>query len=281
MKKFLQTTQTALLISTVVFAQKSTTPGSHSAPSQTKVIVMGAYSNSIVLLSPADGKLIAIEDASKSVIFRWTAVSPKPKETVSYRLRVWQLMEGQNAAEAMRVIQPVVTKEITNITQTAIGNLYTGPCKPPYMCDFVWAVEAFTGDDIAAGKPYGTSENYSFKFRVDGQNNIDKESDNSQSARAGDKRIDKSWPTVKNHDANGDPVHSVDVKPGIKSTGKVEKELDKNQPQKNLDANGNPIRPLDVKPPIYSDKHRPSGNASWELYKVKYPCNCFWCGFKS
>ena len=281
MKKFLQTTLTVLLLSAVVFAQKGTPPGTHAAPSQTKVIVMGAYSNSIVLLSPAEGKLIATEDAFKPVIFRWTAVSPKPKETVTYRLRVWQLMKGQNATEAMRVNQPVVTKEVENSTQAAITNIYTGPCKPPYMCNFVWAVEAFTGDNIAAGKPYGASENNSFKFNVDGQNNIDQESDNSQSTKAGDKRIDKSWPTVKNLDANGDPVHGVDIKPGIKSTGKVEKELDKSQPQKNLDANGNPIRPLDVKPQIYSNKRRPSGNASWELYKVKFPCNCFWCGLKS
>ena len=58
MKKFTQLMLIALLISTVVFAQKGNPPGTHAAPSQTTVIVMAAHSNSIILLSPAEGKLI-------------------------------------------------------------------------------------------------------------------------------------------------------------------------------------------------------------------------------
>ena len=197
MKKITKLILIALLISTVVLAQKGTPPGTQIAPSQTKVIVMGAFSNNIILLSPTGGKLIGTTDASKPVLFRWTAVSPKPKEDVTYRLRVWQLMEGQNSTEAMRTNQPLVTKEVTNITQTAIGNLYTGPCKPPSMCDFVWAVEAFTGDDMAAGKPYGASEHFSFKFNADNS---------------------KSTPTVKSTDGQSDPVHGVDIKLRVKAS---------------------------------------------------------------
>lgn len=167
MKKLLHTTLIALLISTVVFAQRANPPGQQVAPSQTTVIVMGAHGNNIILLSPADGKLFEKSDASKPVLFRWTAVTPKPKEAVTYRLKVWQLRQGQTVVEAMRINQPVITKEVTNITQAAIGNLYTGPCKPPYLCDFVWAVEAFNNEETAASKIYGNSENYSFKFEVD------------------------------------------------------------------------------------------------------------------
>ena len=168
MKKFLQTTQIALLISTVVFAQKSG-PGKQEAPSQTSVIVMGAHSNSIILLSPADGKLIGTGDASKPVLFRWTAVNPKPKEAVTYRFKIWQLIQGQSDAEAMRNNQPIITKDVVNITQAAISNLYTGPCKPPYLCDFVWAVGAFNN---------GNSQHYSFKFSQDNLESHVAKSDN-------------------------------------------------------------------------------------------------------
>jgi hypothetical protein len=120
-----------------------------------------------MLLSPADGKSFNGSEGSKPVIFRWTAIVPKPKEAVTCRLKVWQLMQGQNSSEAMRSNQPIVTKDVVNITQAAISNLYTGPCKPPYLCDFVWAVEVINSDEMTTGKMVASSEYYSFKFNVD------------------------------------------------------------------------------------------------------------------
>lgn len=218
MKKFLQTTLTALLISAVVFAQSEREQATNSSLTNT---ANEAAQNQLLLLGPSDGHVFDAKGSgsvSKPVLFRWTAVIPKPNDAVTYRLKVWQIMQGQNATEAMRNNQPIVTKEVVNITQAAVNNLYTGPCKPPYLCDFVWAVEAFIGDDITLGKPYGASDNYSFNFGADGQNDIDKESDNFQSTKAVDKRIDKSAPTIKNLIAQGDPVHGVDVKLGTKSS---------------------------------------------------------------
>ena len=220
MKKFLQTTQIALLISTVVFAQKSG-PGKQEAPSQTSVIVMGAHSNSIILLSPADGKLIGTGDASKPVLFRWTAVSPKPKETVTYRLKVWQLMQGQSGAEAMRNNQPITTKDVVNITQAAISNLYTGPCKPPYLCDFVWAVEVLNSDGVSVGNSNAGSNAYSFRFEAENMNTVKAEARNKGNAG------NTGMPTGKSLNANGDPVNGVDVKLGVKSASKGYKEFDK------------------------------------------------------
>ena len=47
-------------------------------------------------ISPFTNALINEADIKKPITFRWTPVVPKPKETVTYRLRVWQLMQGQN-----------------------------------------------------------------------------------------------------------------------------------------------------------------------------------------
>jgi hypothetical protein len=80
-----------------------------------------------------------------------------------YKLRVWQLMQGQTGTQAMKTNDPIIEKEISNINQAIVANLITGPCKPPYLCDFVWNVQALDKDGKPIGRNMGTSELYSFK----------------------------------------------------------------------------------------------------------------------
>ncbi len=120
-------------------------------------------------ISPFTDALISEADIKKPITFRWTPIVPKPKEPVTYRLRVWQLRQGQNGFQAMKSDQPIITKDVDNITQTIVPNLITGPCKPPYLCDFVWNVQALNKE----GKPLGTNEGKSeaTTFKV-GNNNL-------------------------------------------------------------------------------------------------------------
>ncbi|MBP6686968.1 MAG: hypothetical protein KA160_03840 [Lacibacter sp.] len=113
-------------------------------------------------IAPADKKQFTEKEISAPVTFRWTPIVPKPKESVTYRIKVWQLMQGQNGTTAMRVNQPIVTKDVDNLTQTTISNLYTGPCKPPYLCDFVWTVQALNREGKPIGNNNGTSEPTAF-----------------------------------------------------------------------------------------------------------------------
>jgi hypothetical protein len=100
-------------------------------------------------------------DSAESVSFSWGPVTPGVAGAGTYRLKVWQLMQGQNATSAMRENKPVVTRDVTGTTETTVSGLYTGPCKPPYLCEFVWSVEAVTAastvdhskdSDASAGK---------------------------------------------------------------------------------------------------------------------------------
>lgn len=233
MKKFTQTTLIALLIGTFVFAQKGS-PGNQVAPSQTTVIV-GALRGSVILLSPADGKSIAASDASKPVLFRWTAIVPKPKDAVTYRLKVWQLMQGQNSTEAMRSNQPIVTKDVVNITQAAISNLYTGPCKPPYLCNFIWAVEVL---NIEGNQHYATSNSYSLKYvggigtvTGSGGATVDMKRIDPEKAETNNKgnAVNTGMSNGKSLNTQGQPVHGVDVKLGVNGMDKkgLDKEVDK------------------------------------------------------
>jgi len=211
MKKFTQTTLIALLIGTFVFAQKGS-PGNQAAPSQTTVIV-GALRGTVILLSPADGKSIAASDASKPVLFRWTTVVPKPKEAVTYRLKVWQLMQGQSGTEAMRNNQPIITKDVVNITQAAISNLYTGPCKPPYLCDFVWGIEVLNSEGVTIGNSYAA--NSSFKFEVG--NTVAENVEGVNKGNAG------------NTGMSGGKSTDRDAASGLVTGKRLDKESDKNQ----------------------------------------------------
>jgi hypothetical protein len=94
-------------------------------------------------------------DAVQPVTFRWTPIVPKPQEPVTYRLKVWQLMQGQNGSTAMKTNQPIVTKDVDNLTEATVSGIYTGPCRPPYLCDYVWSVEIVTKADTSAGSATG------------------------------------------------------------------------------------------------------------------------------
>jgi hypothetical protein len=114
------------------------------------------------LITPEDGKKFSATQLLGPVMFRWTPVVPKPSAPVTYRLKVWQLMEGQNGTTAIRMNTPIFTKDVENLTQVPANGIYNGPCKPPYLCDFVWNVQAVTRDGKPIGSNNGTSEPYTF-----------------------------------------------------------------------------------------------------------------------
>ncbi len=114
------------------------------------------------LITPDNGKKFTVQELQSVVMFRWTPLVPKPKEPVTYRLKVWQLMQGQNGTTAMRTNQPIVTKDVDNLTQTTVSGIYTGPCKPPYLCDFIWNIQALNRSGKPMGNNNGMSEPYTF-----------------------------------------------------------------------------------------------------------------------
>jgi hypothetical protein len=116
-------------------------------------------------ISPTNEKKFDASFFKMPITFRWTPVLPKPKDPVMYKLRVWQLMQGQTGMQAMKTNDPIVEKEISNINQAIIANVITGPCKPPYLCNFVWNVQALDKEGKPIGRNNGTSELYSFKTK--------------------------------------------------------------------------------------------------------------------
>ena len=115
-------------------------------------------------VQPQNGKSFSADEARQAITFRWTPVVPKPQDPVIYKLRVWQLMQGQNSSEAMRTHPPIITKDVGDITETVVSGIYTGPCRPPYLCDYVWTVQAISQNGMPIGLNNGTSNPTVFNF---------------------------------------------------------------------------------------------------------------------
>ena len=114
-------------------------------------------------ISPASNSVFTEKVLQQPLIFRWTPVIPRPHDPVTYRLKVWQLMQGQSGTQVMNANQPLITKEVDNITQTVVTNLISGPCAPPGLCDFIWHVQAVDREGKPVGDNNGTSEPSEFK----------------------------------------------------------------------------------------------------------------------
>jgi hypothetical protein len=118
-----------------------------------------------ILIAPSNNSSLTKDEAGLGLKFRWTPLVPKPQQPITYRLRVWQLMQGQNSTQAMRTNKPIVTKDVADITEVSISNIYTGPCKPPYLCDFVWTVQALDkeGKVLTSNEGAGTIFQFNIK----------------------------------------------------------------------------------------------------------------------
>jgi hypothetical protein len=122
------------------------------------------------LIPSEKGKTIRNKELLKPLLFRWTPVAARANEVVTYRLKVWQLKQGQTTAQAMQTT-PLLTKEVQNAAETTVPNLVTNPCKPPYICEFIWQVEALDKNArTILGGSSGNTQIFSFILLPDNIN---------------------------------------------------------------------------------------------------------------
>jgi hypothetical protein len=113
-------------------------------------------------INSRDNEMITM-DVNEPTTFRWTPLVPKPKEPVTYKLRVWQLMQGQNGTQAMKSNTPIVEKKVIDVNEASVQGILTGPCKPPYLCDFIWSVQAVNREGKSINSAF---DNQAWNFSV-------------------------------------------------------------------------------------------------------------------
>ena len=70
-----------------------------------------------VLIAPRQSEVIPVTGI-RGVIFRWSPVTPTANYIVTYKLQVWEVLDGQDNVTALRNNQPIVDKEIRGTTQS-------------------------------------------------------------------------------------------------------------------------------------------------------------------
>jgi hypothetical protein len=112
-----------------------------------------------ILLSPANGFELNENDALKPLTFRWSQI-PKPPSPVTYRLRIWQLIQGQNESQTIRNSEPFIIKDVKDVMQAVgIQLKQTGPGR-----DMIWNVQALNREGKPVGENNGTSEAFTINI---------------------------------------------------------------------------------------------------------------------
>jgi hypothetical protein len=115
------------------------------------------------------------DDVRKPITFGWTPVVPKPQEPVTYRVSVWEILPGQDAERAIKVNQPILTKLVDEPTLALRSDVVTGPCMPPYLCDYVWSVQALNRNGKPIGENHGLSGTASFSYDSRGRTFLERQ----------------------------------------------------------------------------------------------------------
>ncbi|MFM9944273.1 MAG: hypothetical protein ACKVQB_03490 [Bacteroidia bacterium] len=112
------------------------------------------------LIAPANKEVIK-GAAIKGIVFRWSPVIPSPKTIVTYRLQVWEVLEGQNSMTALRSNQPIVEKDLKGILQTQWPVDFP---LPDTGVNYVWTITPI--DDEGRNWVDGLGFSEPFEFRA-------------------------------------------------------------------------------------------------------------------
>ncbi len=70
-----------------------------------------------ILMKPYNEEVLDGKIAQTAITFRWTPVTPKLTEPVTYRLQVFEVLEFQTPVQALRSNQPLLDREVRSATQ--------------------------------------------------------------------------------------------------------------------------------------------------------------------
>ncbi len=114
------------------------------------------------LVNPRDKEIIN-ESAIKSIVFRWTPVSPSPGTTVNYRFQVWEVMPGEDNLTVLRTQAPIVEKNLQGLLQT---NWPAEFALPELGKKYVWTVTPLDDQDRKMIEGNGFAQPFSFSMQT-------------------------------------------------------------------------------------------------------------------
>ncbi len=124
-----------------------------------KMFTITAY-QAPTLINPTNKEVIK-GAAIKGIVFRWSPVIPSPKAIVTYRLQVWEVLQGQNSMTAMRNNQHIIEKDLNGILQTQWPIDFP---LPDTGITYIWTITPL--DDLGRPLVDGLGFSEPFEFRA-------------------------------------------------------------------------------------------------------------------
>ena len=115
----------------------------------------------IKLVYPGNKKILIFDKSD--ILFKWTPFAPRPNNPVVYKLRVWQVLQGQSNSHAYKNNKPIITKYIESIEMAFIKSMITSKCLPALACNFIWTVQALGADGNPLDENYYNINEFSIK----------------------------------------------------------------------------------------------------------------------
>ena len=113
-----------------------------------------------VLIAPIDNAIIPITGVN-GMLFRWTPVIPSANMIVTYRMQIWEVLEGQSNVTALRNNQPIVEKDFKGILQAQWPIDFA---LPEIGKKYVWTITPLDDQDRKIVEGYGFAEPFGFSL---------------------------------------------------------------------------------------------------------------------
>lgn len=116
-----------------------------------------------VLIVPREDQIIPQKE-TKGIVFRWTPVAPSPNYIVTYRLQVWEVLEGQTNVDALRNNWPIIEKDLRGILQTQWPVDFAPPEEGMH---YVWTITPLDSEERNLVDGYGFADPFGFSIMTE------------------------------------------------------------------------------------------------------------------
>ncbi len=124
-----------------------------------------------VLMKPYNEEALDAAAAQTAITFRWSPVSPRSTQPVTYHIQVFEVLEHQSPVQALRSNQPLLDQNIVNATQYIWrpqisfdfkDTAFSAPPDPLHETRkgmlFIWTIQTLDGQGLPITQTDGNGE---------------------------------------------------------------------------------------------------------------------------
>lgn len=110
-----------------------------------------------ILIKPSSEEILDAVQSLSQITFRWTPITPTQQFITTYKLLVFEVLDGQTSMQALRSNQPILEQEVRGVTQyiwMPQGILNQNPADENGNINnkkLVWTIQSYDNQEQALG----------------------------------------------------------------------------------------------------------------------------------